>query len=107
MRVCRWAAGAAAVVLVWGALKCASACMPQNAAPGVPKAWWGLWYEDALLWAAEDDGTEEITWVWPSWEWFTGLLGLSGRKAPETKARESPEKRIIPGRKPAGISLIE
>ena len=41
--------------------------------------WWGVLYEDALLWARADEGEEkdgEVVFLWPIWEWLCRLLGI-------------------------------
>lgn len=41
--------------------------------------WWGVLYEDALLWARADEGEEkdgEVVFLWPIWAWLCRLLGI-------------------------------
>ncbi len=42
---------------------------------GTGHNWWGVLYGDALKMTGEDIGTDEITFVWPLWDWFLSLFG--------------------------------
>ena len=105
MRVCRWAAGALAGMLVWCALFCAQACPAKKAAPWAEKSWWGVLYENALWWAAEEkDEGEEAEWVWPLWDWVVSWMGFGPA---EKEAEKKPCQPVeIDGTREENSALI-